>query len=281
MHREQAVGMTSRELFGDSEIARTVQDTLEKRVPSARMEAMLDRPGGKLWLGYNTAVLTDRQDCRTRRYLSFSDLTEVKRLQEQVELRERLTALGEMSAGIAHELRNPMAVISGYLKLLSKKSDPTGQETILSITNEINGMNRIIGDLLTFARPASLNRVKVALKEMITSCLAVVLQAKGENARIETVLKLADAEVTVDEVLMRQAFSNLLQNAVEAMPDGGTLTIEAMTNRDLKIVVRDTGTGIPSDKLKKIFLPFFTLKDTGVGMGLALVHKIVLPMEAG
>jgi PAS domain S-box-containing protein len=275
LHREQAVGMSSQELFGDSEIARTVLDTLEKRVPSARMEAMLERPGGRLWLGYNTAVLTDRQTAALGVIVSFSDLTEVKRLQEQVELRERLTALGEMSAGIAHELRNPMAVISGYLKLLSKKSDPTGQETILSITKEINGMNRIIGDLLTFARPASLNRVKVALKEMITSCLAVVLQAKGENARIETVLKLADAEVTVDEVLMRQAFSNLLQNAVEAMPDGGTLTIEAMTNRDLKIVVRDTGTGIPSDKLKKIFLPFFTLKDTGVGMGLALVHKIV------
>ncbi len=273
--REQAVGRTSQELFGDSEIARTVLDTLEKRVPSARMEAMLERPGGRLWLGYNTAVLTDRQTAALGVIVSFSDLTEVKRLQEQVELRERLTALGEMSAGIAHELRNPMAVISGYLKLLSKKSDPTGQETILSITKEINGMNRIIGDLLTFARPASLNRVKVALKEMITSCLAVVLQAKGENARIETVLKLADAEVAVDEVLMRQAFSNLLQNAVEAMPDGGTLTIEAQTNRDLKIVVRDTGTGIPSDKLKKIFLPFFTLKDTGVGMGLALVHKIV------
>ena len=275
LKREQAVGRTSQELFGDSEMARTVLDTLEKRVPSARMEAMLERPGGRLWLGYNTAVLTDRQTAALGVIVSFSDLTEVKRLQEQVELRERLTALGEMSAGIAHELRNPMAVISGYLKLLSKKSDPTGQETILSITKEINGMNRIIGDLLTFARPASLNRVKVALKEMITSCLAVVLQAKGENARIETVLKLADAEVTVDEVLMRQAFSNLLQNAVEAMPDGGTLTIEAMTNRDLKIVVRDMGTGIPSDKLKKIFLPFFTLKDTGVGMGLALVHKIV------
>jgi signal transduction histidine kinase len=239
------------------------------------MEAMLDRPGGKLWLGYNTAMLTDRQEAALGVILSFSDLTEVKRLQEQIELRERLTALGEMSAGIAHELRNPMAVISGYLTLLSKKNDPASQETIRSIANEINGMNRIIGDLLTFARPASLNRVKITIKDMITSCLAAVLQAKGENSRIETVVKLSDAEVSVDEVLMRQAVSNLLQNAVEAMPDGGTLTIEAHVNRDIKIMIRDTGTGIPSDKLKKIFLPFYTLKDTGVGMGLALVHKIV------
>jgi PAS domain S-box-containing protein len=275
VHREQVAGRTAQELFGDNELARTVQGTLEKKVPSARMEAMLDRPYGRLWLGYNTAVLTDRQAAALGVIVSFSDLTEVKRLQEQVELRERLSALGEMSAGIAHELRNPMAVISGYLTLLSKKSDPAGQETIRSITNEINGMNRIIGDLLTFARPAALNRVKVNLKEMITSCLAAVLHAKGENSRIETLLKLADVEISVDEVLMRQALSNLLQNAVEAMPDGGALTIEAQTDRDLTIVVRDTGTGIPSDKLKKIFLPFFTLKDTGVGMGLALVHKIV------
>jgi PAS domain S-box-containing protein len=275
MRREQAVGRTAQELFGDSELAKTVRETLANKVPSARMEAMLDRPFGRLWLGYNTAVLTDRQAAALGVIVSFSDLTEVKRLQEQVELRERLTALGEMSAGIAHELRNPMAVISGYLTLLSKKSDPTGQETIRSITNEINGMNRIIGDLLTFARPAALNRVKVPLREMITGCLAAVLQAKGENSRIETIVKLAEVEVSVDEVLMRQAFSNILQNAVEAMPDGGALTIEAQTNRDLKIVIRDTGTGIPSDKLKKIFLPFYTLKDTGVGMGLALVHKIV------
>jgi PAS domain S-box-containing protein len=275
LHRDQTVGKSSRELFGDNEIATSVQETLEKRVPTVRMEAMLDRPGGKLWLGYNTAMLTDRQEAALGVILSFSDLTEVKRLQEQIELRERLTALGEMSAGIAHELRNPMAVISGYLTLLSKKNDPASQETIRSIANEIDGMNRIIGDLLTFARPASLNRVKITIKDMITSCLAAVLQAKGENSRIETVVKLSDAEVSVDEVLMRQAVSNLLQNAVEAMPDGGTLTIEAHVNRDIKIMIRDTGTGIPSDKLKKIFLPFYTLKDTGVGMGLALVHKII------
>jgi PAS domain S-box-containing protein len=275
LQRDQAIGKTSQELFGEGELARSVHETLEKKVPSARMEAMLDRPGGRIWLGYNTAVLSDRQAAALGVIVSFSDLTEVKRLQEQVELRERLTALGEMSAGIAHELRNPMAVISGYLTLLSKKNDSADQETIRSIANEINGMNRIIGDLLTFARPASLNRVKVTIKDMITSCLAAVLQAKGENSRIETILNIADVEVSVDEVLMRQAFSNLLQNAVEAMPDGGTLTIEAQTNRDLKIAIRDTGNGIPSDKLKKIFLPFFTLKDTGVGMGLALVHKII------
>lgn len=276
MHREQTAGKSCREIFNDGDITQAVHETFEKKKPSARMEAMIDRPAGRVWLGFNTAVLTDRQGEALGVILSFSDLTEVKRLQEQVELRERLTALGEMSAGIAHELRNPMAVISGYLRLLSKKTDAASQTIIKDITAEIDGMNRIIGDLLTFARPASLNRVKINVREMIEGCVASVIQATGAAPRVATVLNLKDFEASFDEVLMRQAFTNLIQNAVDAMPDGGTLTIDTRVNRDLRIVICDTGAGIPRDQLKKVFLPFFTTKDHGVGLGLALVHKIVL-----
>ncbi len=276
LNREQAIGRSCLDLFGGSIVVGTVRDTIEKGMPSARMEAMLERNGSRIWLGYNTAVLTDRRNAAIGIILSFSDLTEVKRLQEQVELRERLTALGEMSAGIAHELRNPMAVISGYLNLLSKKADSSSQETIRSITSEIAGMNRIIGDLLTFARPASLNRVKVNLREMIENCMAGVLQAKGEGEAIKTHVTVPDLDLAVDEVLMRQAFTNLIQNAVEAMPDGGTLAVEARGNHECRIVIRDSGQGMPAERLKKIFLPFYTTKDKGVGLGLALVHKIVL-----
>jgi two-component system sensor histidine kinase AtoS len=276
MRHEQAVGKSCGELFEDGEITRALRETIERKAPSARMESMLDRPAGRLWLGFNTAVLTDRQGEALGIILSFSDLTEVKRLQEQMELRERLIALGEMSAGIAHELRNPMAVINGYLNLLSKKIDTGGQSIIRDITCEINGMNRIIGDLLTFARPASLNRVKVNIKEMIEGCVSNVLQATGAESRINRIVNVGDITISIDEVLMRQAFANLLQNAVEAMPEGGTIVIEARMDRQVKVVIRDTGTGIPADQIKKVFLPFFTTKDRGVGLGLALVHKIVL-----
>jgi len=274
--RERVVNKNCRELFGDSEITQSVHEALEKKTPSARMEGMLDLAAGKIWLGFNTAVLADRQREAIGVILSFSDLTEVKRLQEQMELRERLTALGEMSAGIAHELRNPMAVISGYLTLLAKKTDPFNQTIIRDISSEISGMNRIIGDLLTFARPASLNRVKVNVKELIEGCVATVLQAKGPDPQVNTVLNLDDVVSSLDEVLMRQAMTNLVQNAVEAMPEQGTLSISAIVDRELKITVSDTGIGIPADEHKKIFLPFFTTKDKGVGLGLALVHKIVL-----
>ncbi len=262
-------------IFGDGDICRAVRQTLETQQPLSRLEAAFDRNGERTWLGFNTAVLTDRQGKALGVILSFSDLTEVKRLQEQMELKERLTALGEMSAGIAHELRNPMAVISGYLNLLAKKQDEAGQAIIRDMTAEISGMNRIIGDLLAFARPAALNRVKVDMKEIVEGCLSNLPQSPGREAKISAVVNLDAAEVTADEGLMRQALSNLFQNAAEAMPDGGTLTVEARSGREFSLVIRDTGVGIPRDAVKKIFLPFFTTKDRGVGMGLALAHKIV------
>lgn len=276
INKEEVVGKTCLELFGDSEISRALRNTLEGHVPSARLEDRLERGGGGLWLGFNTAVLTDRQSEVIGVILSFTDLTEVKRLQEQMELRERLTALGEMSAGIAHELRNPMAVISGYLNLLSKKTDQAGQEVTRKIASEINGMNRIIGDLLTFARPASLNRARVNVRELLEGCLASALQAATPDKTLETKVQLEEIEASVDEVLMRQAFTNLIQNALEAMPGGGNVFLGAgMRNEELAVVIRDTGTGIPPAIVKKIFLPFYTTKDKGVGMGLALAHKVV------
>ncbi len=274
--REQSVRRSCEELLGPGGIAQAVNETLGKKQPSARMEAVLERSTGRLWLGYNTALLSDRHGAALGVILSFSDLTEVKRLQEQVELQERLKALGEMSAGIAHELRNPMAVITGYLNLLSKNADPAGQELINRIATEINGMNRIIGDLLTFARPASLNRVNIDVRELIETCLSNIQQATGTASRIKTDLQLDAFEASLDEVLMRQALTNVIQNAIEAMPGEGTLSLKAVkAHHEMRITVGDTGEGIAPEAVKKIFLPFFTTKDKGVGMGLALAHKVI------
>ncbi|HEX2768593.1 MAG TPA: histidine kinase dimerization/phospho-acceptor domain-containing protein, partial [Geobacteraceae bacterium] len=269
LERSKALGRTCGEIFGEGDTCRLVQDTLQKGIPSRRMETELVRQNDRIWLGFNTALLMDRQGKSLGVILSFSDLTEVKRLQEQMELKERLTALGEMSAGIAHELRNPMAVIAGYLNLLAKNQDGAGRAVIKDVLAEITGMNRIIGDLLTFARPTALNRTEVNMRELIETCVSTVLLAKGADARIATVLELGEENAFVDEVLMRQALGNLVQNAVEAMPDGGTLTVRSQSDREMVITIKDTGTGVPREQYRKIFLPFFTTKDTGVGMGLA------------
>jgi two-component system sensor histidine kinase AtoS len=275
VERGSGLGKSCSEIFGEGNICRLVLETRETNVPSRRVEAELVKRNERVWLGFNTAVLTDREGKSLGVILSFSDLTEVKRLQEQIELKERLTALGEMSAGIAHELRNPMAVIAGYLNLLAKKQDETDQTVIRDIQTEIKGMNRIISDLLTFARPTSLNRTSVDIRELLETCVETVLQSRNESPRITTELDIADVSGAVDEVLMRQALTNLLQNAVEAMPEGGTLTVRLRSDRNVSIRIRDTGPGIPPEHIKKIFLPFFTTKDQGVGMGLALTHKVV------
>ena len=275
MERGSGLGRTCDEIFGNGDTCRLVREARETHVLSRRMEAELLRKGERIWLGFNTALLRDRQGKTLGVILSFSDLTEVKHLQQQIELKERLTALGEMSAGIAHELRNPMAVIAGYLSLLARKQDDAGQAVIRDIQAEIVGMNRIISDLLTFARPTSLNRTVVNMRHLLESCIETVLQARSGRPSLGTVLDISDVMAPVDEVLMRQALGNLMQNAVEAMPDGGTLSVTMQVDKDLTIIVGDTGPGIPPENLTKVFLPFFTTKDEGVGMGLALTHKVI------
>lgn len=274
--RDDAVGKTCSDLFGEGELCSALSETLIRRAATNRMETSVVRNGERIWLGFNTALLTDRSGKNLGVILSFSDLTDIKRLQEQMELKERLTALGEMSAGIAHELRNPMAVIAGYLNLLAKRQDRSDQEILRNIHAEISGMNRIIGDLLTFARPTSLNRVPVNLQELSEGCLAAILQQRQNCGAITSSVRCGELMISADEGLLRQALCNLIQNAADAMPDGGALAIAAeRLGNEVVIRVTDTGTGISKENIKKIFLPFYTTRDAGVGMGLALVHKIV------
>lgn len=274
--RETSLGKKCAELFGDGDLCLALRETFASQTPLNRMEAAVNRKEERIWLGFNTALLTDLQGTQLGVILSFSDLTDIKRLQEQIELKERLMALGEMSAGIAHELRNPMAVIAGYLSLLGKKQEADGREIIANIHEEINGMNRIIGDLLTFARPTALNRVSVNLRELAEGCIAAILPPKKYGDRITPEIRCNDLHISADEGLLRQAFCNLIQNAADAMPEGGRLVISAeQRGREAVITFSDTGVGIPGDGIKKIFLPFYTTKDAGVGMGLALVHKVI------
>src|SRR4030042_1047965 len=130
--------------------------------------------GRRIWLGLTLSPLKDRENNIIGQILIFTDLTQLKALEAQMELRSRLSSLGEISAGIAHELRNPMAVIAGYTQLLSKKTDPSLKPTVDAITTEINVMNRIISDFLSFANPAELAISDVDLKKITENCIATL-----------------------------------------------------------------------------------------------------------
>jgi PAS domain S-box-containing protein len=228
-----------------------------------------------VWLGINTSQLKNAAGEVIGFILVFTDLTNVKALQMRVELKERLTQLGEMSAGIAHELRNPMSVIAGYAKLLNKRVDSSEMDTVNAIIKEIENMDSIISEFLAFAKPTDLNRGKINLQSLIQATYNTVV---GDNHTINVSI-IADKQLFVmgDDVLLRQAFTNLFTNAVEAMSEGGDLTVELDDFKDrIEIRVKDTGYGIPEDIKKRIFLPFYTTKEKGIGLGLAIVQKIIV-----
>ncbi|TAN43117.1 MAG: PAS domain-containing protein [Nitrospirae bacterium] len=270
LREADSIGMEYHEIF-----ASPIRELLENRETVERIEAgYVTVTGRRIWLGLNMSPLKDSTGAIIGQILVFTDLTELKAFQSQKELRERLSNLGEMSAGIAHELRNPMAVISGYTKILSRKVDETLQPAVEAISKEVSVMDRIIADFLSFARPTELMLTRVDPGSLIEGCVAA---SDGVLAGIRVVTDYAVLPaIMADEVLLRQTIINLLQNAAESMPDGGVLTIRTLLKDRLSISISDTGHGIPENIQDKIFLPFFTTKERGTGLGLSIVHKVVI-----
>jgi PAS domain S-box-containing protein len=252
-----------------------ITDLLNDRKVVERGEISYITPSGKkIWLGLTLSPLKDEEGRIIGQILIFTDITRLKAFESQTELRARLSSLGELSAGIAHELRNPMGVIAGYTKLLLKKADDSLKPTVAAISKEIAVMDRIISDFLSFAKPAELDISDVDIKTIIKNCAAAIT---NENNNINLSLDIEGLPVIKgDKILLRQAFTNLIQNAAEAMPQGGELAIKASIKDFLEISISDTGHGISENIMDKIFIPFFTTKDRGTGLGLAIVHKIVV-----
>lgn len=270
LKESESIGKEYHEIFSNP-----LLEFISKMETIERTEtAYVTKTGRRIWLGLNISPLKDSSGKIIGRILVFTDLTELKSFQSQMELRERLSNLGEMSAGIAHELRNPLAVISGYTKILSRKVDETLSPAVEAISKEVSVMDRIITDFLSFAKPTELILTKVNLGDLLEGCAAV---AEDSHNPIRVVKDFGSFPVVMaDEVLLRQSVINLLQNSVDSMQDGGTLTIKVRLGDCLSISISDTGHGIPDAIKDKIFLPFFTTKERGTGLGLSIVHKVVV-----
>jgi PAS domain S-box-containing protein len=271
LKEEDVIGMSSGDIFQEP-----IREMIARKGVVERAETAYTTGSGKrLWIGLTISPLRDSQDEVIGRLLIFTDLTELKAFQSQKELRDRLSTLGEMSAGIAHELRNPMGVISGYTKILSKKVDATLLPTVTAIAKEVEVMDRIIADFLTFARPAEPLFGPVDLAALVSECVEMI-RGGSRNVRVNADPSCLPV-IQADEVMMRQALSNLLRNAAEAMPEGGEITISCVLNhQNIVLTISDSGHGIPENIRDKIFLPFYTTKERGTGLGLAIVHKIIV-----
>jgi two-component system sensor histidine kinase HydH len=212
--------------------------------------------------------------------LILRDLGELRQLQATVQRQEKLAAIGGLAAGVAHEIRNPLSSIKGLAAFFKDrlKDDTTATEAAEVMSHEVDRLNRTITELLDFAKPSDLKRRTADLSQVILRSLELIRQdAENQKIAIETAIEKVPCTVHIDPDRLTQCLLNLFLNAVQAMADGGTLTVACRSNgsRFVDITVSDTGTGIAKDQLGQVFDPYFTTKSDGTGLGLAIVHKII------
>jgi two-component system, NtrC family, sensor histidine kinase PilS len=218
----------------------------------------------------------------------FKDLTQIRDLEEEMRRKEWLASLGEMSAGMAHEIRNPLGALAGAMQMLRKDAmgDETNRRLMDIAIREANRLDNIITEFLQYARPPALTLAEHDLNKVLAETLDLVQHEARTRSKIKIVTSLATGPLTalVDQDQLRQVFWNMATNAFEAMPEGGQLTISTSCRHVdaggrkgdvVEIAFQDTGEGIVKENLDKIFLPFFTTKKEGSGLGLAAVHRIV------
>ena len=306
--RGDVLGLSCVGAFGpDNTLCILLEEAFSSGRSKSRQEVELQGKGlTNTWVGLSISPLKDKGGKQIGIIIVFTDLTEIRMLREQGELKKRLAMLGEMSGGIAHEFRNSMGTILGFVKILSKslKEDESAREVISTIITEINSMDLIIKELLNYGKPIAPSLAHVDLNGIVRKALDITI-SNSPDIKLDIDINAPDlVPVYADEVLLRQALQNIFQNAVESMPDGGSLRIEIRSQKpsviseagvvsayperginipksDIRgegvdILISDTGMGIPKDLMEKIFLPFYTTKPRGTGMGLALVHKIIL-----
>jgi two-component system sensor histidine kinase PilS (NtrC family) len=210
--------------------------------------------------------------------VNFQDLTELRKMEKSVRQAERLAVLGGLAAGVAHEIRNPLASISGSIELLHQmpQADEDSRALMSIVLREIDRLNGLLTDLLDYANPRPIKLAPLDLVELVRDTVRV-FENDPNLAGVDVVLvgddRLRPVPMTGDAAKLRQVLWNLLRNAAEA---GGTVEVEVVPREvDVEIRVRDDGPGISAEHRSRIFEPFFTTKARGSGLGLATVHSLV------
>ena len=253
------------------------------RQQARRGEVRHEGKNEPLILGVSISPLLDHTSAAVGRIINFQDLTEVRQLEEQIHRAERLAVIGTMAAGVAHEIRNPLASISGSIELLS--SSPSQDEdnvALMSIvTREIERLNSLITELLDYASPRAPSIMEFDVGEVIRDTLRVFAQnANFSSVQVEFLDDHGEASLKVeaDPEKIRQVIWNLLRNGAEAASNGGKhvwVSAKRVSN-SVVLTFRDDGPGIAPELIDKVFDPFFTTKSEGSGLGLAVVQSTVL-----
>ncbi|HPX18751.1 MAG TPA: ATP-binding protein [Deltaproteobacteria bacterium] len=230
----------------------------------------------------SASILKDDQDQFLGCIVLLRDITEIRHLKKEMQRKERLASLGSLAAGVAHEIRNPLSSIKGFATYFKEryKDVPEDQETAEIMIREVERLNRVIGQLLEFARPLNVQQKTTDIIEVLRHSIEVIRkQAVSQGISIDT-RDLPDGPVYayIDQDRIGQVLLNIYLNAIEAMENGGVLKVwieHDEVNENIIVHISDTGCGIPGHDVGRVFDPYFTTKQSGTGLGLAIVHKIM------
>jgi len=276
------VARTIRSVFkDDGGLAADVAKVLEGRVPrTLRDVTIVTRSGKTVHAQASVSRMRDIGGRKLGAVVTIEDVSEIKTLTDQLIRADRLAAMGELTAGVAHEVRNPLGIIRASVQLMEESGENRAKvhDAAEVIKHEIDRLDRVIKALLDFGRPSVPTMRPVEIRRVLEE-VVLFTRKFADRSRVEIVEEYAEdvPDVMGDPEQLKQVFVNLISNAVQAMAeDGGTLTV-SVGFEDEFVYVRfsDTGPGIPSDSVGKVFDPFFSTRDDGTGLGLTIVHRIV------
>ncbi|MBW6512729.1 MAG: PAS domain S-box protein [Desulfuromonadaceae bacterium] len=237
---------------------------------------ILSKGRQEIWLGYNSTLIKHPGEGHLSLLITFQDLTELKLSEERLQQSARMVAVGQLAAGLAHEIRNPLASISGTIQLLlENRSIPEKDTRLMALTmREVRRLNTLLTDFLVYARPSPLRRSAVSGEQIVESLLLLVdADERFKEIKIDC-SSVSQESFSLDKEKVCQALWNLLLNAAAALHYRGTISITFDPGK-AQIRVEDNGPGVPPELKQRIFEPFFTTKDAGTGLGLATVFTIM------
>ena len=262
---------------GDWNTAR--EELAEGRVVRTEIEDVTVA-GARRSIGFAVSPLSTLDGKAAGYTLIFQDLTEMKKLEAELRLKDRMAAVGELSAGIAHEIRNPLAAIAGSVQVLKKSESLTPQEQRLMsiVLKESERLNKSISDFLRFVRPQEKRPLAFDVAASLSETLDLLQNSPElhENHEIRREIVPPSYQLVGDADQIRQVFWNLARNALQAMPQGGVLTVHTvLTDGEYHIVFSDNGRGMSEKELQRLFQPFRTNFPSGTGLGMAISYRIV------
>jgi signal transduction histidine kinase len=276
-----------------------IDNLLKNRdVPLLRQEILVNHPGNRqLYLGYSLYNISDNSESETYA-ITFMEISQTKRLQAEIIRMDRMASLGVLASGIAHEIRNPLAGIKAMAQTLQEELEveDSKNEYIERIVRQVNRLDELLKSFFSYARPQRPNPVRSKIPDIVREVLPLFRRKiKDNNIIVKEVYSRSLKEIFVDFHQIEQVFFNLIINAIDAMKEGGTLTIRARLPEETQpiidrrqripklfsdiyneITISDTGFGMDSETLNNMYNPFFTTKPNGTGLGLSIVYQIIL-----